>query len=145
MDIKEYIDKKGITCKVSQVADNPAMRPANSASAQEKQWYREASHYKVTLKRPDGRRMKVPFSCGSACGKPDAATVLDCLCSDATFPDTFEDFCSEFGYQSFPSLDLIRQYAPRDQFNVTAPIMEWHQRHPRRWKGTGGTSRSCLL
>lgn len=40
-------------------------------------------------------------------------------------------FCSEFGYQSFPSLDLIRQYAPRDQFNVTAPIMEWHQRHPR--------------
>jgi hypothetical protein len=100
MDIKEYIDKKGITCKVSQVADNPAMRPANSASAQEKQWYREASHYKVTLKRPDGRRMKVPFSCGSACGKPDAATVLDCLCSDATFPDTFEDFCSEFGYDT---------------------------------------------
>lgn len=40
-------------------------------------------------------------------------------------------FCSEFGYQSFPSLDQIRQYAPRDQFNVTAPIMEWHQRHPR--------------
>ena len=100
MDIKEYIDKKGITCKVSQVADNPAMRPANSASAQEKQWYREASHYKGTLKRPDGRRMKVPFSCGSACGKPDAATVLDCLCSDATFPDTFEDFCSEFGYDT---------------------------------------------
>lgn len=40
-------------------------------------------------------------------------------------------FCSEFGYQSFPSLDQIRQYAPRDQFNVTAPLMEWHQRHPR--------------
>ena len=38
-------------------------------------------------------------------------------------------FCSEFGYQSFPSLDAIRRYAPRDQFNVTAPIMEWHQRH----------------
>jgi beta-mannosidase len=40
-------------------------------------------------------------------------------------------FCSEFGYQSFPSLDTIRRYAPRDQFNVTAPVMEWHQRHPR--------------
>ncbi len=44
-------------------------------------------------------------------------------------------FCSEFGYQSFPSLETIRQYAPRDQFNATAPIMEWHQRH------SGGNSR----
>lgn len=38
-------------------------------------------------------------------------------------------FCSEFGYQSFPSLDTIRTYAPEDQFNVTAPIMEHHQRN----------------
>jgi beta-mannosidase len=44
-------------------------------------------------------------------------------------------FCSEFGYQSFPSLDTIRRYAPPDQFNVTAPIMEWHQRN------VGGNSR----
>jgi beta-mannosidase len=44
-------------------------------------------------------------------------------------------FCSEFGYQSFPSLDTIRRYASRDQLNVTAPIMEWHQRH------SGGNSR----
>ena len=27
-------------------------------------------------------------------------------------------FCSEFGYQSFPSLESIRRYAPPDQFNV---------------------------
>lgn len=40
-------------------------------------------------------------------------------------------FCSEFGYQSFPSLQTIRTYAPEDQFNVTAPVMEHHQRHPR--------------
>lgn len=39
-------------------------------------------------------------------------------------------FCSEFGYQSFPSLDTIRTYAPEDQFNVTSPIMEHHQRNP---------------
>ncbi|MEE3234909.1 MAG: glycoside hydrolase family 2 protein, partial [Candidatus Latescibacterota bacterium] len=38
-------------------------------------------------------------------------------------------FCSEFGYQSFPSLDTIRNYASEDQFNVTAPIMEHHQRN----------------
>ena len=44
-------------------------------------------------------------------------------------------FCSEFGYQSFPSMDTIRQYASENQFNVTAPVMEWHQRNP------GGNSR----
>ena len=39
-------------------------------------------------------------------------------------------FCSEFGFQSFPSLTTIRSYAPETQFNVTAPVMEHHQRHP---------------
>ncbi|NMB47182.1 MAG: glycoside hydrolase family 2 protein [Firmicutes bacterium] len=39
-------------------------------------------------------------------------------------------FCSEFGYQSFPSIDTISTYAPKSQFNATAPIMEHHQRHP---------------
>ncbi|GAT32284.1 beta-mannosidase [Terrimicrobium sacchariphilum] len=39
-------------------------------------------------------------------------------------------FCSEFGYQSFPSLDVVKTYAPRDQWNVTAPVMEHHQRNP---------------
>lgn len=39
-------------------------------------------------------------------------------------------FCSEFGYQSFPSLESIRGYAPRDQWNVTSPVMEHHQRNP---------------
>lgn len=40
-------------------------------------------------------------------------------------------FCSEFGYQSFPSLELIRTYAPKDQWNLTSPIMEHHQRNRR--------------
>jgi beta-mannosidase len=40
-------------------------------------------------------------------------------------------FCSEFGFQSFPSLDTVRQYAPKDQWNVTSPVMEHHQRNPR--------------
>ena len=40
-------------------------------------------------------------------------------------------FCSEFGFQSFPSLDTVRRFAPADQWNVTAPVMEHHQRSPR--------------
>lgn len=38
-------------------------------------------------------------------------------------------FCSEFGYQSFPSLDTVKSYAPETHFNITAPVMEHHQRH----------------
>ncbi len=39
-------------------------------------------------------------------------------------------FCSEFGYQSFPSMNTIRSYAAAEDFNVTSPVMEHHQRHP---------------
>jgi beta-mannosidase len=38
-------------------------------------------------------------------------------------------FCSEFGYQSFPSLHTIRTYAREEDLNVTSPVMEHHQRH----------------
>lgn len=44
--------------------------------------------------------------------------------------DVAPRFCSEFGYQSFSSMETIETYAPEDQFNVTAPIMEHHQRNP---------------
>lgn len=39
-------------------------------------------------------------------------------------------FCSEFGYQSFPSLNLIRKNIDADQWNVTSPQMEHHQKNP---------------
>lgn len=38
-------------------------------------------------------------------------------------------FCSEFGYQSFNSLESVRTYCPADEMNITAPVMEWHQRN----------------
>jgi beta-mannosidase len=40
-------------------------------------------------------------------------------------------FCSEFGFQSFPSLDAVRRFAPPDQWNVTSADMGHHQRSPR--------------
>lgn len=38
-------------------------------------------------------------------------------------------FCSEFGYQSFPTLATVRTYAGADDMNVTSPVMEHHQRN----------------
>ncbi|HWP68555.1 MAG TPA: glycoside hydrolase family 2 protein, partial [Rectinemataceae bacterium] len=40
-------------------------------------------------------------------------------------------FCSEFGFQSFPSHRTIEGFAPPDERNISSPAMEAHQRHPR--------------
>ncbi len=40
-------------------------------------------------------------------------------------------FCSEFGFQSFSSLPQVREFAPEDQFNITSPVMEHHQKNDR--------------
>ena len=50
----------------------------------------------------------------------------------SAYYDVKPRFCSEFGYQSFPSMDTIRTYAAAEDFNVTSPVMEHHQRHPGR-------------
>lgn len=39
-------------------------------------------------------------------------------------------FVSEFGYESFPSLEGIMEFAGKEDINPTAPVMEWHQRSP---------------
>lgn len=58
-------------------------------------------HHRVTLSR-NGHRVTFSFwnSLNDATqGKElDAYSVLACSSSDITCPDTFEEFCSEFGY-----------------------------------------------
>ncbi len=38
-------------------------------------------------------------------------------------------FCSEFGYQSFPSLETVRTFAEEGDWNVSSPVLESHQRN----------------
>lgn len=44
-------------------------------------------------------------------------------------------FCSEFGYQSFPSMEVAETFATREQILSRAPEFEWHQ------KNDGGNAR----
>ncbi len=39
-------------------------------------------------------------------------------------------FMSEFGFQSFPLLETVKAYAAPEDWNLTSPIMELHQKHP---------------
>ncbi len=46
------------------------------------------------------------------------------------YRDVSPRFCSEFGFQSFPSLRIARQFATSDDdLNIASPVMEHHQRN----------------
>ncbi len=51
------------------------------------------------------------------------------------YRDISPRFCSEFGFQSYPSMNVIRRFADKADFNIAAPVMESHQ------KNAGGNAR----
>ena len=89
--IKQIVNRYSIKANCERVGENPNMTDIPQGS----------SHWKVKLKA--GRRvMTVYFSQGPAhCKKPTAREVIGCLISDAgcvQWGESFEDFCSELGY-----------------------------------------------
>ena len=63
-----------------------------------------ARHYKVTLRIQDGalspKPMTLYFSQGELCDAPTVEDVLSCIQSDTTNESTFEEWCSDFGYDT---------------------------------------------
>ena len=51
------------------------------------------------------------------------------------YRDVRPRFCSEFGFQSYTSLDAIRSFAGEADLNIASPVMESHQ------KNAGGNAR----
>ena len=51
------------------------------------------------------------------------------------YRDVRPRFCSEFGFQSFTSLNIARSFASGDDLNIASPVMESHQ------KNAGGNAR----
>ncbi|NRA99302.1 MAG: glycoside hydrolase family 2 protein [Rhodobacteraceae bacterium] len=51
------------------------------------------------------------------------------------YRDVGPRFCSEFGFQSYPSMDQIRSFCAPEDFNIAAPVLESHQ------KNRGGNAR----
>lgn len=46
------------------------------------------------------------------------------------YHDVSPRFCSEFGFQSYPSLSAIRRFADPKDWNIASPVMESHQKNP---------------
>ena len=40
-------------------------------------------------------------------------------------------FMSEFGFQSFPIFESIKKYTLSDDWDISSPVMQLHQKHPR--------------
>jgi hypothetical protein len=74
-----------------------AARPDDRQSA----WQRTAIGYRCTLTYR-GRRYTFDYWMGRGCQRdPDAESCLDCLLGDARAGEqTFEEFCSEFSYDT---------------------------------------------
>ncbi len=51
------------------------------------------------------------------------------------YRDVAPRFCSEFGFQSYPSMPVIRRFAAEQDWNIASPVMESHQ------KNGGGNAR----
>lgn len=51
------------------------------------------------------------------------------------YRDIAPRFCSEFGFQSYPSMPVIKRFANPGDFNIASPVMESHQ------KNSGGNAR----
>ncbi|MDG1768067.1 MAG: glycoside hydrolase family 2 protein [Yoonia sp.] len=51
------------------------------------------------------------------------------------YRDVAPRFCSEFGFQSYPSMNAIRKFAGPEDMNIAAPVLESHQ------KNAGGNAR----
>lgn len=45
------------------------------------------------------------------------------------YRDVTPRFCSEFGFQSLSSFETVKSFADSSQYNVTAPVMEHHQKN----------------
>lgn len=51
------------------------------------------------------------------------------------YRDVSPRFCSEFGFQSYPSMNVVRTFAEPRDFNIASPVLESHQ------KNAGGNAR----
>ncbi len=91
--IAEFIRSAGITLRAERTDHNSSMADS-----------RDMDHWRVTL-RAGRSRMTLTFSKGYGHNgaEPTTAEVLDCLASDAATwenAQTFEDWCSEFGFDT---------------------------------------------
>lgn len=94
MTVAEFAAKNGIRFSHEYAANNPNMDPDGS----------RMDNYKCRL-RCKGKAMTVYFSKGLGLGgkPPEVDEVLDCLASDASGAEnagSFEEWCSEYGYDT---------------------------------------------
>ncbi len=97
----------GLILDVAKVNYSDLPEKIKAYKSNDKGWNDSASHYMVSLTK--GRKsMTIYYSQGSAfTSAPTISDILNCLASDYQEAGyTFEDFCSDFGYNNDSISDL---------------------------------------
>lgn len=91
----EFLNTHGLTCDIKLA---PKQTPPNWCNPGEQ----HGTRYRVALSHPDRATLRFDFwgsIADAAKGEdPTAYDVLACISSDVHCPETFEDFCGEYGY-----------------------------------------------
>ncbi len=99
--LQQFISSQGLTMTAKRINSNPNMSD-----------WKDARHWSCIIRKPkpedaihhDLYKLVIPFSQGSAhTDPPTIEDVLDCMASDASGYDnarSFEDWCSEYGYDT---------------------------------------------
>ena len=100
--IKQFIKENNLTMKSEYADSNPNMKDSNNMN-----------HSKVTIKkkfklngnhldtRYGFKQMTLYYSQGYGIqGEPTLESVLNCLISDSTCGETFQEFCDNLGYDN---------------------------------------------
>jgi hypothetical protein len=85
----EFLERNGIACRITLSDSKPA------------QWEPAGHHYRVTLSKKGRQRLAFDYwgsAADASAGKePTPHSVLSCIASDIYTPETFEEYCSEYG------------------------------------------------
>lgn len=100
--------------------------------------YRDIFHHILpeVIKEEDGDRYYWASSSSAAMGKPDNLTQGDLHYWGvwwgrepfSSFRENTGRFMSEYGFQSFPEMKTIREYATQEDWDIYSEVMKSHQR-----------------
>lgn len=105
----EFLSRHGLKLRITLSDSKPA-------PWEDDKGYRP--HYRVTLSGA-GRRMTFDFwgslNDGAAGTHPSEYSVLACISSDLGCPESFDDFCAEYGYEE-DSRKALQTFRRADRF-----------------------------
>lgn len=109
LQAKQWLSEHGLNLRITLSNTKPA------------NWEPSGNHYRVTLTREAVKGARLVFDFWGSLNDmekgedPGAYDVLACISGDVNTPDTFKEFCSEYGYEA-DSIKALQTFRRADRF-----------------------------